>query len=93
MFLQKLDEVERTMVISENHLLFNMDIVALYDSLHRNQVEAAIRHSIAVCRPNWPGEFVDWLMKSLVGIGINQKMEGNCVSMRLILQYFGLLMK
>ena len=65
MFLQKLDEIDRTLSISADHLLFNMDVEALYDSLRRNQVEMAIRHAITCCRPDWSEEFVDWLIESV----------------------------
>ena len=66
MFLQKLDYIERTTEMRNNyHLIFNMDVEALYDSIKREQVEIAIRDAIMQCRPDWDEGFITWLLFSV----------------------------
>ena len=65
MFLQKLDGVDKSGLMSPNCLTFNLDVEALYDSLRRDHVELAIRDAIADCRPDWDASFIDWLIKSV----------------------------
>ena len=52
-FLQKLDHIEQTTEMRKDHLIFNMDVEALYDSIKREQVQIAIRDAIEYCRPDW----------------------------------------
>ena len=65
MFLQKLDIIERTTEVRNDHLIFNMDVEALYDSLKCEQVELAIRDAIQHCRPDWDEGFIIWLLLSV----------------------------
>ena len=65
MFLQKLDHIERTAEMREEHFIFNMDVEALYDSIKREQDEIAIRDAIERCRPNLDEGFIIWLLTSV----------------------------
>ena len=49
----------------KDHLIFHMDVEALYDSIKREQVEIAIRDAIEHCRPDWDEGLIFWLSTSV----------------------------
>ena len=57
-----MDEIQDEGGLNANDLIFNLNVEALYDSLKRDQVRLAILHATAQCRPNWTGDFIDWLL-------------------------------
>ena len=65
MFLQKLDAIEKSVEIKNSYLIFNMDVEALYDSIKREHVTTALRHTIGQCRKTWEENFIEWLLYSV----------------------------
>ena len=45
-----------------NNWLFNMDVVALYDSLNHELVGKALMDAMDCCRPDWDCDFRKWLL-------------------------------
>ena len=64
-FLKELEVIDQTRDINSTSFLFNIDIVALYDSIQRKDIDKSMREAIAKWRPGWDPAFVEWLLTSI----------------------------
>ena len=67
--LQKLENFDSS-TLTNDMCTFNVDVVALYDSLNIDLVFEALNDAIRKYRPTWSNNFIKWLL-DLVSLSLN----------------------